>query len=61
MTNLPKILDVRVSSDISRWENEGGAILPGTHIPSGGINSMRITIIAAMVLASVGVYALSFV
>lgn len=60
MTNLQKFLDVRVSSDISRWENEGGAIAPSAHIPPDGINSMRITIIAAMVLASLVVYALNF-
>lgn len=60
MTNIPEIRDVLISSDVSRWENEGGAISPSPR-SLDGMNSMRITIITAMALASLTVYALSFV
>lgn len=60
MTNVSKLRDILVSSDIRR-ENESGAIFPSKQAPSDGMNLMRVTIIASMVLASLTVYALSFV
>jgi hypothetical protein len=61
MKNIPEIQESPVSAAISRWENEGGAIMRPNDPKVDSIKIGRPTIIAAFLLAAIVVWAINLI